>query len=183
MYIIFLSYNGGAHWSINYCIKGVYVCVHLFPIGGEPAVGKGAHSNLGAQAWLTLPPLGPQFFTYTAPQDWSHHGNDLEWSSQGLQLCDWWWEGRGRGTYAHKREKKEKIDSVMHTHTHTHGPEVTVSHLTATLWLLSEASRADAASVPRDRIQWNLEAACSAQLKGQFLISTKLSLLNWKLYK
>lgn len=97
-------------WTTEH-IKGVYV--HLFPIGGDPAVGKGAHSNTGAQTWLTLPPFGPQFITYTAPQDWSLHGNDLEWSSQGLQLCDWWWERRGRGAHAHKRKKR-------HTHTLAH---------------------------------------------------------------
>lgn len=53
-------------------------------------------------------------------------------------------------------------DSVRHTHTcttHT-SPEVTVSHLTATLCLLSETSRADAASVPWSHAVWNVEAAC-----------------------
>ena len=48
--------------------------------------------------------------------------------------------------------KKKKRHTHTHTHTHTHicahGPEVTVSHLTATLWLLSESSSTDAASVP-----------------------------------
>lgn len=163
---------GSACWSINI----------LFPIGGASAVRKGAHGNLGAQIWLALPPPGPQFITYASPHDWSLHGNDLEWPSQGLQLCDWWWGERKGHIRSHRRKNRKDRQCQEHTyiHTCTHGPEVTVSHLTATLWLLSEYSRADAPSVPRDSVNWNLEAACSLpELSERDSSSSPQSLPSW----
>lgn len=114
----------------------------FFNVGGEPALREGAHGDAGVPAWLALPPLGPQSIICAAPEERRLHGNDLEWSSQGLQLRDWWW---ARGDAAARRfTKGERKD----THTRrrsdaVNGWEVSVSHLTATLWWLSQSSSAD----------------------------------------
>lgn len=52
-------------------------------------------------------------------------------------------DGEREGTHTFTKGKKKK----RHAHTCTHSPEVTVSHLTATLWSLSESSGADAPPV------------------------------------
>lgn len=136
----------------------------FFHVGGEPALREGAHGDTGVPAWLTLPPLGSQSIICAAPEERRRHGNDLEWSSQGLQLRDWWWAGgRRSGTQVYQRGEKR--------HTGVGAVTRIAGRWVWAIWQLhcGGCQSRPALTFPGDSALGNLAAARSAQLKGQFL--------------
>lgn len=71
-----ITYTPHTHTHFYSFLLGMYcehqlltkVCICICSsIGGDPAVGKGAHSNNGTETRLALPPSGPQPITCSAP--------------------------------------------------------------------------------------------------------------------